>query len=420
MKLKLPIAAALAVGLTLAGIASAANAEEVGSSPDSTPTTAATTSPSTSTEPSSESPQTPTSEEQAAPTSLESPADPSQPTEETASPSSTETPSTPGGEPSNTASSTPAASVAAPDHVDSASDPAQEVGNGHTPVTICHQPGTPAQQTLTVDDNALKGHLKHGDTLGECASLPQPVEGWWLLPDGGTPDHVTWPQATTPANTVPCGMWAQVDTYPSQTALDKLAADGVLTLGEDYGIAQSWRFVYGGECPPQPGAPNYGATIDATCGLANVTLTNNGENLLTASYVVSVDGNFYGAYAIAAGDHQQVGLTFPEDSGKHEVEVRTGPAFGDEQVAYRGGIESDCVQPPVVTPPTETPLPTPAPVEIAAVSPAAKIVTPLATEQLAQTGSNEGEWIVPAICIIVLLAATGIIAMVVSRRRARG
>jgi hypothetical protein len=43
-------------------------------------------------------------------------------------------------------------------------------GGGHTPVTICHKPGTPAQQELVVDDDSveLTGHLGHGDTIGPC------------------------------------------------------------------------------------------------------------------------------------------------------------------------------------------------------------------------------------------------------------
>jgi hypothetical protein len=36
-------------------------------------------------------------------------------------------------------------------------------GGGHTPVTVCHN-----GNTLTVDDNALKAHLAHGDTEGPC------------------------------------------------------------------------------------------------------------------------------------------------------------------------------------------------------------------------------------------------------------
>src|SRR5262245_27657288 len=42
--------------------------------------------------------------------------------------------------------------------------------NGHTPVTICHKPGTPAEQTITVDDDAVPAHMDHGDYLGSCQS----------------------------------------------------------------------------------------------------------------------------------------------------------------------------------------------------------------------------------------------------------
>src|SRR5262245_54274661 len=43
---------------------------------------------------------------------------------------------------------------------------------GHTPATICHKPGTPAEHTITVDDDAVPAHLAHGDYLGPC----QPTE----------------------------------------------------------------------------------------------------------------------------------------------------------------------------------------------------------------------------------------------------
>lgn len=35
-------------------------------------------------------------------------------------------------------------------------------------VVICHKPGTRAQQTMTVSQEALSAHLAHGDTLGPC------------------------------------------------------------------------------------------------------------------------------------------------------------------------------------------------------------------------------------------------------------
>ena len=43
--------------------------------------------------------------------------------------------------------------------------------NGHTPVVICHKPGTPAEKTLIVDDDAVPGHLGHGDYLGACGTV---------------------------------------------------------------------------------------------------------------------------------------------------------------------------------------------------------------------------------------------------------
>ena len=35
-------------------------------------------------------------------------------------------------------------------------------------VTICHKPGTPAEQTLLVPQSALDGHIAHGDLEGPC------------------------------------------------------------------------------------------------------------------------------------------------------------------------------------------------------------------------------------------------------------
>ena len=37
------------------------------------------------------------------------------------------------------------------------------------PVEICHKPGTPAEHTIVVDDNAVPAHLGHGDFVGACS-----------------------------------------------------------------------------------------------------------------------------------------------------------------------------------------------------------------------------------------------------------
>ena len=68
-------------------------------------------------------------------------------------------------------------------------------GGPHTPVTICHKPGTPAEMTLVVDDDAVPGHLGHGDTLGPCETPPPTT----TVPPTTTepPDRPTEPPTTT-------------------------------------------------------------------------------------------------------------------------------------------------------------------------------------------------------------------------------
>ncbi len=69
-------------------------------------------------------------------------------------------------------------------------------GQGHTPTTFCHKPGTPAQKTLTTDDDGfLQGHLTHGDSLGECTTTePEPTP---------TPTPTPEPEPTPTPNPTP-------------------------------------------------------------------------------------------------------------------------------------------------------------------------------------------------------------------------
>jgi len=68
-------------------------------------------------------------------------------------------------------------------------------GGPHTPVTICHKPGTPAEHTLVVDDDAVPAHLAHGDSLGPCAATP-PTAPPGVTPTGpGTPGAASAPGA---------------------------------------------------------------------------------------------------------------------------------------------------------------------------------------------------------------------------------
>jgi len=155
----------------------------------------------------------------------------------------------------------------------------------------------------------------------------------------------------------------------------------------------SWRFVYGGDCPVAPGPANPQASIDVTCGGASVYVTNDGENILTASVVVYVDGEFYKALAVAPGDHQSVDIDFPEDSGDHVIEVRTGPAFGDIPLISKT-VKSDC-KPAVVVPPVVVVPPTVVPPVVAPEAPVTQrsvsAVSPV-TDKLAETGSTVQAW----------------------------
>jgi hypothetical protein len=49
-------------------------------------------------------------------------------------------------------------------------------------VTICHKPGTPAEMTLELPETAVFGHLRHGDYLGVCGEAP-PEFAVWLMPN---------------------------------------------------------------------------------------------------------------------------------------------------------------------------------------------------------------------------------------------
>jgi hypothetical protein len=70
-------------------------------------------------------------------------------------------------------------------------------GGGHSPVTICHMPGTPAEHSLTVDDDAVPAHLAHGDYLGECALAPPPTTTTEVSPPTTTTTEQPPPTTTT-------------------------------------------------------------------------------------------------------------------------------------------------------------------------------------------------------------------------------
>lgn len=90
-------------------------------------------------------------------------------------------------------------------------------GGGHQPVTVCHKPGTPAQQDLTFDQAALwQAHLRHGDTLGPRPPLPTPTPEptWTPTPD---PTPTTSPTAAPSPTSSPSPSPSSTPTTPDGT-----------------------------------------------------------------------------------------------------------------------------------------------------------------------------------------------------------
>jgi hypothetical protein len=105
--------------------------------------------------------------------------------------------------------------------------------------------GTIACVTVAI---TATGILIAGDPARATEPTPT-VEVFWSMPDGGTPEHVTYPQTYSPDGAVAAGVCYQIDTYsPTDAAL--FTADNTLTEGEDYADVNgpgtgviSWRFV---------------------------------------------------------------------------------------------------------------------------------------------------------------------------------
>ncbi len=83
-------------------------------------------------------------------------------------------------------------------------------GYGHKDkVTICHKPGTPAEQTKEVPKEAVEGHLGHGDYLGECK-------------EETTTDTTTTDQTTT----------TETETTTEETTTDETTTEETVTTPE--------------------------------------------------------------------------------------------------------------------------------------------------------------------------------------------
>ena len=90
-------------------------------------------------------------------------------------------------------------------------------GHGHTPVTVCHLLGNGGYHLLTMDDNALKAHLGHGDLY------PVPADGCPAptAPESESPETSGTPaapeQPATPEDTAP-----EVPTVPTEPSTELL------------------------------------------------------------------------------------------------------------------------------------------------------------------------------------------------------
>jgi len=364
---------------SILGIGSLANADEApgnsegGASSVSTPTPSGQT-PQTAVAPTEHGeevlPTTPTTtkEESGTPTH-QSTAAPNPPTE-----------STGGGKTSNGSTPKDSTSTGSSSQTVTETTTSTAPTKGHNPVLICHK-----GQEITVDDDAVAAHLAHGDNLGKCfTGGPKPVttiEVFWAMPNGGTPNNVTWPQTLANGTNLQCGIWYQVDTYLSGEAA-RFVLDGVLNLGEDYQNdtqrgAISWRFVYGGDCPVIPPKPDDGldssttTAYDCTTGIATDKLTEHHY-----TWTLAPDNVWVKAYVEPP---QVTTTTRPIDAKEHTCPVNT---------------------PTTPSSPT-TPTATPTPGSVSTVTGnttatptlgVSTVTTPPTDRILAKTGANYGAW----------------------------
>lgn len=195
--------------------------------------------------------------------------------------------------------------------------------------------------------------------------VPQDACAWWTV-DNFPENQTDWPQTILSKDCafVPqpkCEPYRiQYDEYTlrTQAAVDRYNAITVLNSSADDQEFEPHNYyvktIDAKDCSPGPANP--AGTVVTTCGSATVSLSNVGENIKTASYVIYVDGEPVDFPAVFAGETFTKDYTFAEDSGDRTVEVRTGPAHGDILIA-EATTTSDCT---VVVPPVEPPASVPA------------------------------------------------------------
>lgn len=181
------------------------------------------------------------------------------------------------------------------------------------------------------------------------------VEVLWLLPEtvttlptGNTP--AIWPQTYLPngESSIPCGRFAQADTY-KQSDANVLTADNTLTEGEDYSVVISWRFIAGATCPIDVPPVKTTAVCDGLGSNVSTNLDPNGwsttgdVNWIQGGVELSVPGDWatakisraFGqpisqvgtAIDFAATPSQYVGIHLRTAQGS--IAFEKAPGYGD-------------------------------------------------------------------------------------------
>lgn len=152
----------------------------------------------------------------------------------------------------------------APEAPAPASEPAEEA--------TAPEEVAPVAEVSTLTERPSKVTEWHTWAVGEVLDTP-PVDA----------SDVSWPQTYVGAGQVAptqCGVWYQQDQYKGTRAeIDAILADSTLTYGEDFDVIETWKFVYGGDCPP----PVTNTQCEATPGPVGTNLNGLWGNVDTRS-----------------------------------------------------------------------------------------------------------------------------------------
>jgi len=358
--------------------------------------------------------------------------------------------------PTEEVASSPVIAEAPPETtVSTGSSPATSAVGAPSPATqekaLTPSPGSEASEASPAISAAPITPVTPTASTPALASVPSPATGefFWAMPNGGTPDHVTYDQTYSPQGAVTPGVCYQVDTYLLSEA-PKFTADGKLTLGEDYQNdsqrgAISWRFVC---VPALPTPPATVVTITVptlaptppTCDtagtlpfLSNPAAQNpNGYEFPGQGFRVYISPAFSGP-GVYTATIQKVGAGFDPAFPKGTKVV--GATTQTLTVLAATGFQStDASAPCYVTPPVipdeptvpETPTTpatpvTPATPEQTVQAPVAPVEhavtkqTPAPADSLAYTGQDGYNW--PALFVALALALIGTLALIFESRR---